>query len=133
MLRNFFKINLIFILFSIFLSCEEYEQEKKEDVFRSYTGEVEVLNSCGQSGAAFLMRDFLRKNGFDVVSYGNSRLQNFQETVLVVHTFDWEGVKPLAKVLETDNILYIKNKHAYVDVTVYVGKNFQEIITQDSL
>lgn len=117
----------------VFLLCGcEEQQEVKVKIHTSYAGDVEILNSCGIDGAASGMRDYLRRNGFDVVSYGDYPVQNFDETVLAVHTPDWEGAKPLAEALNTKNVLYIKNKRAYVDATVYIGKDFQSIIQQDS-
>lgn len=119
------------VLLLLLCSCEE-QKSVQVKVHTTYAGDVEILNSCGIDGAASGMREFLRRNGFDVVSYGDYPVQNFEETVLAVHTPDWEGAKPLAEALKTKNVLYIKNKRAYVDATVYIGRDFQSIIQQDS-
>ena len=112
-----------------FLGCEE-EQKKDpvEKVVRHYKGDIEVLNSCGMQGAAAKMRAYLRENGFDVVSYRNDRLQNYDETILVLRNPEWEGAKALAKALKTENVMTIMSKRAVVDASIYIGKDFEQII-----
>lgn len=128
---NLKLLPLIGALVFCLTACEEPKQAQVV-VRTSYAGDVDVRNSGGISGASSAMRDFLRRNGFDVVSYGDADVQNSDETILAVHTPDWEGAKPLAKLLKTENVLYIKDKRAYVDATVYVGKDIRTIIQQDS-
>ena len=112
-----------------FLGCED-EQKKAPvvKVKRTYKGDVEVLNSCGMQGAAAKMRSYLRENGFDIVSSRNDRLQNYDETVLVLRNPEWEGAKALAKALKTDNVLVVHSSRAVVDAAVYIGKDFEQII-----
>lgn len=126
-------VSLTAVILSLFalVGCKE-EKQVLAKVHTSYAGDVAVLNSGGINGAAGGMRSFLRKNGFDVVSSGDYQPQNFEETVLAIHTPDWEGAEALAQLLNTKNVLYIRNKRAYVDATVYVGKDYYNIIQQDS-
>lgn len=115
-----------------FLGCEE-EQKKApvEKVVRHYKGDIEVLNSCGMQGAAAKMRSYLRENGFDVVSYRNDRLQNYDETILVLRNPEWEGAKALARALKTENVMTVFSKRAVVDASIYIGKDFEQIIKPD--
>ena len=106
--------------------CEEKKVVVKEK--RTYKGDVEVLNSCGMQGAAAKMRSYLRENGFDVVSSRNDRLQNYDETVLVLRNPEWEGAKALARALKTKNVLVVHSSRAVVDAAVYIGKDFEQII-----
>lgn len=108
--------------------CEEEKKAPVEEIVRSYKGDVEVLNSCGIPGAAAKMRSFLRKNGFDVVSFRNDVLQNYDETVVVLRNPEWEGAQALAKTLRTKNVLTVVSKRAVVDAAVYIGKDFKQII-----
>lgn len=126
--RFFFAITAI-LMALLFVGCEE-EQKKApvEKVVRTYKGDVEVLNSCGMQGAAAKMRSYLRENGFDIVSSRNDRLQNYDETVLVLRNPEWEGAKALAKALKTDNVLVVHSSRAVVDAAVYIGKDFEQII-----
>ena len=111
------------------LGCEE-EQKKAPvvKVKRTYKGDVEVLNSCGMQGAAAKMRSYLRENGFDIVSSRNDRLQNYNETVLVLRNPEWEGADALARALKTKNVLVVHSSRAVVDAAVYIGKDFEQII-----
>ncbi|MCL4100518.1 LytR cell envelope-related transcriptional attenuator [Fibrobacter sp. UWH9] len=112
---------------AIFGCKEEVEAPKVQEV-RSYKGDVEVLNSCGMQGAAASMRNYLRQNGFDVVSSRNDRLQNYDETIIVLRNPEWEGAQALARALKTDNVLVVASKRAVVDAAVYIGKDFKQII-----
>ena len=121
-------VTLLFIA-TAFLGCEE--KPKKAQVVkvkRTYKGDVEVLNRCGMQGAAAKMRSYLRDNGFDIVSSRNDRLQNYDETVLVLRNPEWEGAKALAQALKTDNVLIVHSSRAVVDAAVYIGKDFNQII-----
>ena len=112
----------------LFSGCEEEKKAPVEKVVRHYSGDIEVLNSCGMQGAAAKMRSYLRENGFDVVSYRNDRLQNYDETILVLRNPDWEGAKALAKALKTENVMTVYSKRAVVDASIYIGKDFQKIV-----
>ena len=107
-------------------ACEEEKVVVKEK--RTYKGDIEVLNSCGEPGAAAKVRTFLRENGFDVVSFGNDLLQNYDETIIVLRNPEWEGAQALAKTLQTKNVLTVVSKRSYVDAAVYIGKDFKQII-----
>ena len=124
-------VSLLFVA-TAFLGCKE-EQKKApvEKVVRTYKGDVEVLNSCSMKGAATKMRTFLRDNGFDVVHIENERLQNYDETVIVLRNPEWEGAQALAATLKTKNILVLLNKNATVDAVVHTGRDFQQIIEPD--
>ena len=112
----------------LFVGCKEEKPAPVEKVVRSYKGDVEVLNSCGMQGAASKMKTYLRENGFDIVSSRNDRLQNYDETVLVLRNPEWEGAKALAQTLKTKNVLVVHSKRAVVDAAVYIGKDFKQII-----
>lgn len=124
---------LLILLFSlvtlfIFWGCKEEKPPVTEA--RSYSGSVEVLNSCGKTGAASQMTLFLRNKGFDVVQYRNDRLQNYEETIIAIRNPQWEGADALSQALRTKNVLQLKSKRAHVDATVYIGKDFNKIIEQ---
>ena len=107
-------------------ACEEEKVVVKEK--RTYKGDIEVLNSCGEPGATAKVRTFLRENGFDVVSFGNDLLQNYDETILVLRNPEWEGAKALAQTLNTKNVMTVVSKRAAVDASIYIGKDFKQII-----
>lgn len=122
------KLPLSLIASLAILGCKEEVEVPKVQEVRSYKGDVEVLNSCGMQGAAADMRNYLRQNGFDVVSSRNDRLQNYDETIIVLRNPEWEGAQALARALKTDNVLVVASKRAVVDAAVYIGKDFKQII-----
>ena len=141
MFQSFFKAlqlnfavvaaSAVFVV-SLMTGCEEQKQAPtvvKE--VRRIKGEVEVLNSCSMKGAAVKMRSFLRDNGFDVVHIDNERLQNYDETIIVLRNPDWEGAQVLAATLKTKNVLVLLNKNATVDAVVHTGRDFQQIVEPD--
>jgi len=120
---------LVFVaLLALVSGCKEKEQPKVQEK-RKYAGSLEVLNSCGEVGSAAKMTSFLRRNGFDVVSYRNDLLQNYDETILVLRNPEWEGAQALAQTLQTKNIMKVASKRANdIDATIYIGKDFKQII-----
>ena len=120
-------------VFAAFLvaGCEEEKPAPVKREVRRIKGEVEVLNSCSMKGAAVKMRSFLRENGFDVVHIDNERLQNYDETIIVLRNPEWEGAQVLAATLKTKNVLVLLNKNATVDAVVHTGRDFQQIIEPD--
>ncbi len=126
-----FGFLVVAILLSILTGCKEVKVVEEKQPVRHYKGDIEVLNSCGMQGAAAKMRAYLRENGFDVVSYRNDRLQNYDETILVLRNPEWEGAKALAKALKTENVMTVFSKRAVVDASIYIGKDFEQIIKPD--
>lgn len=120
-------LTAIFLAAILFVGCKE-EVKEEVHIVRHYAGDVEVLNSCGEQGAAGKMRTFLRENGFDVVSYKNDRLQNYDETIVVIRNPEWEGAQALARAIKTDNVMTVVSKRSVVDASVYIGKDFHKII-----
>ena len=133
-IRQSFAIGVALPALAFFLltGCKEEKQapSTKREV-RRINGEVEVLNSCSMKGAAVKMRSFLRENGFDVVHIDNERLQNYDETIIVLRNPEWEGAQVLAATLKTKNVLVLLNKNATVDAVVHTGRDFQQIIEPD--
>ncbi len=126
-----FGFLVVAILLTILAGCKEEKVVEEKQPVRHYKGDIEVLNSCGMQGAAAKMRAYLRENGFDVVSYRNDRLQNYDETILVLRNPEWEGAKALAKALKTENVMTVFSKRAVVDASIYIGKDFEQIVKPD--
>lgn len=125
---RFSSILMMVGVLALVLGCEEQKPPKVQEK-RKYAGSLEVLNSCGEVGSAAKMTSFLRKNGFDVVSYRNDLLQNYDETILVLRNPEWDGSQALAQTLRTKNVLTIMSKRANdIDATIYIGKDFHQII-----
>ena len=126
--RPFCRPLFFVVLLTALIGCKEEKTVEEVQPVRHYKGDIEVLNSCGMQGAAAKMRAYLRENGFDVVSYRNDRLQNYDETILVLRNPEWEGAKALARALKTENVMTIMSKRAVVDASIYIGKDFLQII-----
>lgn len=131
MIRHVKFINILFLLVGLFISCEEKERTEVGEV-RQTPGDIQVLNSCGIPGAAAKMRDYLRSQGFDVVELNDDRLWNYEETIIALRNPHWAGAEALAKALHTTNVIPLKNKRKMVDATVYIGKDFEQLIRQDT-
>ena len=76
------------------------------------------------------MTAFLRKNGFDVIISRNDRLQNYDETVVVLRdSIPWEGAEALARALKTKNVMtIIDSRRNFLVASIYIGKDFEQII-----
>ncbi|TKJ39821.1 hypothetical protein CEE37_11125 [candidate division LCP-89 bacterium B3_LCP] len=94
---------------------------------------VQVLNGCGVRGIASRVKGVLRDRGFDVMSYGNARSQNYSASQLIIRkngTNSEHAAKLLAESLgiEADNISKDVNS-SLVDimVTLVIGRDHKQL------
>jgi hypothetical protein len=98
--------------------------EKKENV--PSVGRIQILNGCGIEGAANAVRDYLRARKFDVKDVGNAPSENYQTTLVVSRIKDMVIARQVGQALSTDAIILMRTQGDLYDVTVFVGKDYQE-------
>jgi hypothetical protein len=106
------------------------KEETPTPTFIPNTGQIQVLNGCGTSGAAEVFRDFLIDEGFDIIEFGNAPGWNYPKTMVIARTGDDKVAKSLAQVMGTDRLLHLKDADALVEATVIVGKDYEELVRQ---
>jgi hypothetical protein len=89
------------------------DKEIKTESFVPNTGQIQILNGCGKPGAAESFRNYLTDQGFDIV---------------VARTANEPVARDLAKVLNTENLIHLFDPLAMVDATVFIGKDYEELI-----
>jgi hypothetical protein len=109
---------------SLFSGCKE----EKAAVFVPNTGQIQILNGCGKPGAAEQFRNYLTDQGFDIIEFGNAGGWNYAHTIVVARTANEPVARDLAKVLNTDNLIHLFDPLAMVDATVFIGKDYEELI-----
>ena len=110
-----------------------------QNVMKLYAGKaparsavrVEILNGCGERGAATSMRTALLNRGYNVVSFGNARQFDFEHTIVV----DRGGHPDLAGLVARDlgcrrGITQIDTTR-YIDVTVILGSDCERYLDTD--
>jgi LCP family protein required for cell wall assembly len=85
---------------------------------------VKVWNASGHNGAAYELTKFLRKNGYDVLDWGNYDQVQLQ-TRVVDRTGSIERAQSVAQTLGVDNYHSEPNPKALVDVDVVIGQNYR--------
>jgi hypothetical protein len=93
------------------------------------TVQLEVLNATSQSGVAGIFTDFLRKQGFDVVDYGNYQSNDEPKTLIIDRTGNTLKCKKIAASLGVNekNIIQQINPELYIDASVVIGKDYKEL------
>ncbi len=115
---------------SAFFSSAEQSAEEVVDpsVFQI---QVEVLNGCGERGIGQLAMRFLRDKGFDVVNIDNADHFEYRETI-VLDRRGTDGPSKAARAvggaLGTYNVLLQSNEDRMVDVSVVIGKDYDELL-----
>ena len=92
--------------------------------------QVEVLNGCGEAGISQQVMKYLRKQGFDVVNIDNAEHFKFPETIILDRRGGQEiseSAKAVAQALGTPHVILQRNEDRLVDVTVIIGKDYQEL------
>lgn len=92
--------------------------------------QVEVLNGCGVSGAAYKLTDYLRENYIDVVNLGNYRSFEIENSIIIGRN---ERIKNAEKVaalvgLDENSIIQQINSDYLLDVTFILGKDYRNLI-----
>lgn len=105
-------------------SCRKAE---KPAPFVPNTGQVQILNGCGKSGAAEQFRNYLTDRGFDIIEFGNAGSWNYTHTLVIARTANEPVARDLAKVLDTDNLIHLSDPLSMVDATVIIGKDYEEL------
>lgn len=82
---------------------------------------VEVLNGSGSPGAAARMTEFLRRQGFDVVDFGNAERFDHPRTTVLDRTGDSRAAREVAAALLGVPIRTAPDSTLFLDVTVIVG------------
>ena len=91
-------------------------------------GSVEVLNGTPLKGAASVVAERLRDQGFDVVRVGNAPDQNHPRTLVVERHAGAPTASEIAKALGLKRAYPFRNENLLVDATVYVGRDIQETL-----
>jgi hypothetical protein len=103
------------------------------DVVRDSPGgaiiQVDILNGCGVSGAATVVRDYLRARGYDVVEMRNYKSFDVEESRVVDRTGESQAAEKVAYALGINKARIIRqiNPDYYVDVSVIVGKDYKSM------
>lgn len=121
-------ILVVSILIGESVKEDSIPQENSDSVSIPHIGSIEVLNGCGISGAAKRVADYLRKSNFDVKNVDNAENWNYPFTLVVSRKTDTTIASQIARSLNTDKMVIIRNNDNLYDVTVYIGPDFGERI-----
>lgn len=91
-------------------------------------GTVEVLNGTPLRGAAGVVAERLRAEGFDVVKIGNAPDQNHPRTLVVERHAGATTASEIASALGLARAYPFRNENLLVDATVFVGRDIQETL-----
>lgn len=88
--------------------------------------QIDVLNACGVKDVAYEVTVFLRKNGFDVIDYGNYPNGFVNESFVIDHVGKPDVAKDIARKLGIKKIVRSKAKY-YNEFTVIIGKDYYKL------
>ena len=124
-------IAIILIYFSkSYLNNTTAKPDNETDLnYSSYIrAEIEVLNGCGEAGAANLFTKFLRSAGYDVIDIRNADNFNYKNTIILFHKVDAEDkAKELSGLLNIgeNNIKF--NSDNVWDISLIIGSDYKEL------
>ena len=90
---------------------------------------IEVLNGTDVLGLARKFTNFLRQNGYDVISTGNADGSNYEKTMLITRTADVTKLREVngTLLLDSDQLFQKIDSTLQVDLTLIVGKDYQRL------
>ena len=90
--------------------------------------EIEILNGCGEAGAANLFTRFLRSEGYDVIDIRNADNFKYKNTLVLFHKIDVEDkAKELSEVLDISESNIKFNNNNIWDLSLIIGKDYKEL------
>lgn len=124
---------LVFISFLLYSILDKSgliefgEQENTEPQNVQQLIQVEVLNGCGVTGIGDGLTDVLRAKGIDVVKTGNYRSFEVDNTFIIDRMGKIETAERVADSLNLNKrfIITEKNKSLFLDLTIVIGKDYQ--------
>lgn len=124
---------LVFISFLLYSILDKSgliefgEQENTEPQNVQQLIQVEVLNGCGVTGIGDGLTDVLRAKGIDVVKTGNYRSFEVDNTFIIDRMGKIETAERVADslILNKRFIITEKNKSLFLDLTIVIGKDYQ--------
>ncbi len=132
-----FIIVTVYFGFSLINNSLKSEKEVKEitDTSKSTTNQpnqkiqLDVQNGTTENGVASKFTEYLRRKGIDVVEMGNYKSGDINKTMIIDRCGDINKSKKVAAALGVSerNIIQQLNSSLYLDVTVLIGKDFNEL------
>jgi len=132
-----FLILVAYFGFSLINNSLKSDKVVKEitDTSKSITNQpnlsiqLDVQNGTTENGVASDFTEYLRKNNIDVVEMGNYKTQDIEKTIIIDRSGDQIKAKKVAYTLGVSerNIIQQINNSLFLDVTVVIGKDFNEL------
>ncbi len=85
---------------------------------------VEVLNAGGRQGAARDATELLRRDGFDVVYFGNAAKFGQDSSIVLDRVGNMDMARAVAKALGIGNVDSKPDPNLYLDVSVRLGSDW---------
>ena len=129
----------VYLVFSLvtntFLNKNKTTKDIKDSTKTGVTNQpnlsvqVDVQNGTGENRVGAIFRDYLKKKGYDVVDLGNYKSSDVDKTIIIDRTGDTRKAQRIAEVLgvSSRNIIQQINRDLYLDASIVIGKDFNEL------
>lgn len=125
-------VSLALLVIIIFKVIPLFSKDKKPVQKTNHVIQVEVLNACGAAGLADKFTDLLRSKKFDVVKTGNFASFDIDNSFIIDRVGNKSFAYSLADSIgiSKQNVIQQFNKNYYLDVTLVIGKDFNNYLNQ---
>ena len=129
-LLSIVMITILIYFSKSYLNNTSIESNNEADLNHSpyIRAEIEILNGCGEAGAANLFTRFLRSEGYDVIDIRNADNFKYKNTIVLFHKMDAEDkAKELSEVLDISESTIKFNNSSIWDLSLIIGKDYKEL------
>lgn len=125
-------VSLALLVLIILKVIPLFSEEEKSVQKSNHVIQVEVLNACGAAGLADKFTDLLRSKKFDVVKTGNFASFDIDNSFIIDRVGNKSFAYSLADSIgiSKQNVIQQFNKNYYLDVTLVIGKDFNNYLNQ---
>jgi hypothetical protein len=121
---------VLFMSYSIYLKITSNNTPPPDDQQKAAEiVQLEVLNGCGTPGVAEKFTDYLRSRNFDVVSRGNYRSFEIDNSFVIDRTGNIANAEKVADILGINRkyIIQQMNNEYFLDVSLVIGRDFNNL------
>lgn len=126
MKRTVYLAAAIIVIAGVILIINYYNNRVDKEILR-----VEVLNGSGENGIAKKTAQYLKDSKLDVIIISNAEYDTISETVVIDRMKNNRAyAKYVAAKMHCSNVIDVVDSSLYIDVTVIVGKDYNEYLKE---
>ncbi len=120
---------ILILSYSIYLKLTTQTAGKQDINKAADIVQLEVMNGCGAAGIADKFSEYLREHNFDVVTLGNYRSYDINNSFVIDRTGNTANAEKVADALGIDRKYIVQqiSDEYFLDVSLVIGRDYNNL------